>query len=72
MTGVVAQAFSPTTREAEAGKSLWVWGWLDLYSEFQDSQSCIERPCLKNIYKIPSRACEALGKGQGQAHTVCV
>jgi hypothetical protein len=35
---VVAHAFDPSTREAEAGSSL----------EFQDSQSYTEKPCLKN------------------------
>jgi hypothetical protein len=38
---VVAHAFNPSTREAEAG------GFLSLQSEFQDSQGYTEKPCLK-------------------------
>jgi hypothetical protein len=45
---VVAHTFNPSTQEAEAGGSLWVWGQPDLYSEFQGSQSYSEKPWLKN------------------------
>jgi hypothetical protein len=42
---MVAPAFNPSTREAEAG------GFLssgpDLQSEFQDSQCYTEKPCLE-------------------------
>jgi hypothetical protein len=43
---VVAHAFSPSTREAEAGgflSSRPAWST----SEFQDSQGYTEKPCLK-------------------------
>ena len=43
---VVAYTFNPSTREAEAGGSLW--GQPSLHSKFQDRlQSCTEKPCLK-------------------------
>jgi hypothetical protein len=41
--GVVAHAFNPSTREAEAGG----FRLLGLQSEFQDSQGYTEKPCLK-------------------------
>jgi hypothetical protein len=45
--GVVAHAFYPSTREAEAGGFLSsVGGQPGLQSEFQDSQSYTEKPCL--------------------------
>ena len=34
----VVHTFNPTTWEAEAGRSLWGWGQLDLPSEFQTIQ----------------------------------
>jgi hypothetical protein len=48
--GVVAHAFNPSTREAEAG------GFLsssqpDLQSEFQDSQGYTEKRCLEKPKK---------------------
>jgi hypothetical protein len=43
---VVAHAFNPSTREAEAG-DFWVRGQHGLQSEFQDSQGYTEKPCLK-------------------------
>ena len=49
---MVMHNFNPGTQEAEAAESLWVWGQSDWYSKFQDSQSYIERPCLKQIYKL--------------------
>jgi hypothetical protein len=45
----VSRAFNPSTWEAEAGRFL-VQGQPGLQSEFQDSQSYTEKPCLeKNI-----------------------
>jgi hypothetical protein len=41
---VVAHAFDPSTREAEAGGFLSQPG---LQSDFQDSQGYTEKPCLK-------------------------
>jgi hypothetical protein len=39
---MVAHTLSPSTREAEAeaGRSLWVWGQPGLQSKFQDSLGC--------------------------------
>lgn len=43
----VVHAFNPNTwRQRQEG--LWVQGQRDLHSKFQDSQGCVERPCLKN------------------------
>lgn len=42
----VAHPCHPSTREAETGGSLWVWGKADLHSEFQGSQDYMERPCI--------------------------
>jgi hypothetical protein len=42
--GVVAHAFNPSTREAEAGGFR---GQPGLQSEFQDSQGYREKPCLE-------------------------
>lgn len=44
-------AFNPNTQEAEVGTALGVWGQPGLYSEFQDNQSYVERPCLIKIKK---------------------
>ena len=45
---MVAHAFNPSTREAEAGGFLsWRPG---LQSEFQDSQGYTEKPCWGYIY----------------------
>ena len=44
---MVTHSLHPSTREAEAGGSLWVQGQPGLQSEFQDSQSFYtEKPCL--------------------------
>ena len=45
--GVVVHAFSPSTREAEAGGSLRVQGQPGLHSEFQDSLGYTEKPHLE-------------------------
>jgi hypothetical protein len=42
---VVAHAFNPSTREAEAGR------FLSSKSEFQDSQGYTEKPCLEKNKK---------------------
>ena len=44
---VVAQAFNPSTQEAEVRVSLRVQGQSGLQSEFKDSQGYTEKPCLK-------------------------
>ena len=53
--GMVAHAFvvhgSPSSQEAEAGRSQWVQGQPDLHSEFQDSLGYVERHCLKKMEK---------------------
>jgi hypothetical protein len=48
--GVVAHAFNPSTREAEAGGFLSS-GQTGLQSEFQDSQGYTEKPSQKNQKK---------------------
>jgi hypothetical protein len=47
---VVAHAFNPSTWEAEAGGFLSS-GQPGLQSEFQDSQSYTEKPCLEKTEK---------------------
>ena len=44
---MVAQDFSPSTREAEAGGFLWVWGQPAQQTKLQDSQDYTEKACLK-------------------------
>jgi hypothetical protein len=44
---VVAHAFNPSTPEAD----FWVRGQPGLQSEFQDSQGCTEKPCLRKKKK---------------------
>jgi hypothetical protein len=39
--------FNPSTHEAEAGESMWVWGQPGLQIEFQDSQGYTEKSCLE-------------------------
>lgn len=40
LLGVVAHTFKPSTHNAEAGGSRWVWSQPGLQSEFQDIQGC--------------------------------
>jgi hypothetical protein len=47
MLGMAAQAFNSSTQEAKAGGFLSSRGQLGLQSEFQESQSYTEKPCLK-------------------------
>jgi hypothetical protein len=49
------QSFSPSIWEAEAGRSLWVWGQPGLHSEFQNSQRYIVRLCLQKKKKKKKR-----------------
>jgi hypothetical protein len=51
---VVVHAFNPSTWEAEAGRFL-VRGQPGLYSEFQDSQSYTEQPCLEKNKQIKKK-----------------
>jgi hypothetical protein len=44
---VVADTFNPSTQEAEADGSLWVWGQPGLQSKFQDHQGYTEKPYLE-------------------------
>jgi hypothetical protein len=43
---VVAHTFNSSTRKADTGRSLSVWGQSGPQSEFQDSQNCTVRLCL--------------------------
>lgn len=56
LLGMGAQAFNPSTAEAEAGIRLWVQG---LCNEFPDSQGYVERPCLKRGKKEKEKNCLA-------------
>lgn len=47
MIGLVAQAFNPSTWEAEAGRSLWVQDQPGLQNKFQVSRGYTERLCFK-------------------------
>lgn len=44
---LVARAFNPSTKEAEASRSLSVQDQPRLHGEFQNSQAYSKRPCLK-------------------------
>jgi hypothetical protein len=44
---MVAHAFNPSTREAEAGSFLSLRPAWSTKSKFQDSQGFIEKPCLR-------------------------
>ena len=56
---------NPSTQEAEAGGS-GVQGQPGLYSEFQDSQGYIMRPCLKKKKNLvfPRKAVRDIGKSR--------
>jgi hypothetical protein len=45
--GMGAHTFDSSIQEAEAGRSLWVWGQPGLHSEFQVSQGNTEKPHLE-------------------------
>jgi hypothetical protein len=50
---MLVHMFTLSTWKAEAGRSLWIQSQSGLQSEFQDSQSYTETPCLekpKNLY----------------------
>lgn len=49
------QAFNPRTQEARVGISLCVPDLPGLHSDFQASQRCIEKPCLKITTIITTR-----------------
>lgn len=57
--GMGAQAFNPSTAEAEAGIRLRVQG---LRNEFPVSQGYVERPCLKRGKKEKEKNCLAFVK----------
>lgn len=51
---VMAYTFNPRTWEVETDKSLWVYGHVGLYNEFQDSQGLKKkeekiRVCIKRL-----------------------
>jgi hypothetical protein len=48
---VVAQTFNPSTWEAEAGRSLWMWSQPGLQSKFQANKGYKERPFIGNKSK---------------------
>ena len=55
--GVVAHAFNPSTREAEAGQAdFWVRGHPGLQSELQDNQGYTEKPCLEKQNKTKKKS----------------
>jgi hypothetical protein len=43
---MVVHAFNPSAREAEAGRSLWIWAQPGLQSEFQANLDYTEKACL--------------------------
>lgn len=49
---VVAHTLNTSSREAEAGRPLWIPGHTDLHSEFQVIQSYTVRSCLKFFFII--------------------
>jgi hypothetical protein len=53
---VVAHAFNPSTREAEAGGFL-SWRPAGLQSEFQDSQGYSEKHCLEKQKQQQEKKC---------------
>ena len=73
---VAAHAFNPSTWEVEAGRALWVQMQPGLQSEFQDSQSHPEKPCLKkqkpqiqrNTHQNPSKSLQRPQKNGTQLH----
>jgi hypothetical protein len=67
--GVVAHAFNPSTREAEAGRFLSsrpAWST----NEFQDSQSYTEKPCLEKPKKNKNKKKKAIACIGGLWHLI--
>ena len=60
---MVTHAFNASTREAEAGESLWVQGQSGLLNKLQDSQGYAKKPCLE-IQKANKKLCDKLLDGQ--------
>ena len=48
---MLVHAFNPSTQEAGAGGSLWVWGQPGLQSEFQDNHGYTDKPCFEKQNK---------------------
>jgi hypothetical protein len=48
---MVVYTLNPSTKEARASGSLWIWGQPGLHTEFQASQVYLVRPCLKKTNK---------------------
>lgn len=44
---LVENAFNPNTQNAENDRALWGQSHPSVQSEFQNSQNCVERTCLK-------------------------
>ena len=47
----MAHTFNPSTQEAGASRSQWIWGQRSLQSKFQDNQGYTETSCLKKQNK---------------------
>lgn len=64
MCRAVVHAFNLSTWEAGADRSLRVQGHLGLHTEFQDSQSYTDKPCLEKSIKpqAPNGYCLAVSE----------
>lgn len=73
LLGMGAQAFNPSTVEAEAGIRLWVQG---LCNEFPVSQGYVERPCLKRGKKEKEKKmfgfCQSIAQVADVSTCTCV